>query len=101
MTAGSVSLETPSDRKTMPPAGETTWMAGIFQISPGGLGSFFSSSVISSRSSWMHQRTGSGESLARCSTARVTSRDLGDQSVPAHTTIMYLLTVLASSFTAL
>ena len=49
----------------------------------------------------MHQRTGSGESLARCSTARVTSRDLGDQSVPAHTTIMYLLTVLASSFTAL
>ena len=49
----------------------------------------------------MHQSTGSGEFLARCSTARVISRDLGDQSVPAHTTIMYLLTVFASSFTAL
>ena len=83
------------------PVGETTWMAGMFQISPGGLGSFCSSSVISSRSSWIHQSTGSGEFLARCSTARVISRDFGDQSVPAHTTIMYLLTVFASSFTAL
>ncbi|MBT9599624.1 hypothetical protein J5W01_00125 [Akkermansia muciniphila] len=82
------------------PSGETTWMAGMFQTAPGGLGSFFSSSVISSRSSWTHQRTGSAELLERCSAARVTSRDLGDQSVPAQTTIMYLLTVFASSLTA-
>lgn len=39
MTAGNVSLETPSDRNTMFPVGETTWMAGMFQISPG-LGQF-------------------------------------------------------------
>ena len=85
----------------MPPAGETTWMAGMFQISPGRLGQLlflfrhFLPFILDA------PEDGFRGVLGQVLTARVTSRDLGDQSVPAHTTIMYLLTVLASSFTAL